>query len=330
MKVCSDQMFTDPSISSDELRRMLRAVRRYYEDNLMQAEIAAELGVSRATVSRLLVRARQLGIVDIRIRDPFDADADMESRLSSIGSATVIVVSCSDDGTLDYRRQRLGRAAAEYLVSVLTPSDVLGVGWGRTLSAMAKAVPTTAIPLRLVPLVGGLGQVSPNYQVHEITRIIAERLGGSWLPCYVPAIGRDTAVWRALMDSPEVLAMQDAWSSVTTAVVGIGGQPTGDVQALFAEYLTDRVLRGLRRSAAAGDICMRFFDRAGNPIYDAMPRVIGIGWDQLKGIKRVVAVAGGADKGEAVLGALRSGIIDVLVTDEAAARRAVEVHGNEG
>jgi len=84
--------------------------------------------------------------------------------------------------------------------------------------------------------------------------------------------------------------------------------------------------RGLRERGVVGDILGQFFDAGGNvvdlPIHD---RRIGIELADLRRIPKVVGVAGGEHKAEAILGALRGGFLDVLVTNELAAIRLLEL-----
>jgi DNA-binding transcriptional regulator LsrR (DeoR family) len=58
------------------------------------------------------------------------------------------------------------------------------------------------------------------------------------------------------------------------------------------------------------------------PIHD---RRIGIELSDLARVPQVVGVAGGLHKVEAILGALRGGFLDVLVTNELAALRLLEL-----
>ena len=54
----------------EKRRRLAYVARRYYLDDQKQSDIAAELGISRPMVSRLLTEARQLGVVEITVHDP--------------------------------------------------------------------------------------------------------------------------------------------------------------------------------------------------------------------------------------------------------------------
>ena len=84
----------------------------------------------------------------------------------------------------------------------------------------------------------------------------------------------------------------------------------------------------LQRLGAVGDICFRFFTADGEPIKSPlMKRVIGIDLAKLRGCKRVVGVAGGGAKVQAILGALRGGLLDVLITDHRTAEALASAQG---
>jgi DNA-binding transcriptional regulator LsrR (DeoR family) len=95
---------------------------------------------------------------------------------------------------------------------------------------------------------------------------------------------------------------------------------------LFAEYLDDDAVGELRSEGAVGDICMRFFDADGQPVKGTMPYLFSIELEHVRAIPHVVAVACGASKAAAILGAAKGRYFDTLITDEAAAREIVRLH----
>jgi deoxyribonucleoside regulator len=311
----------------DERRLMLQAARLYYEEDRTQDEIARHLATSRPKVSRLLSQARHEGIVQIRIVDPAQTHATLEERLvSAFGLAEAVVVAGEDDTRAAVRR-RLGRVAAGYLEHTLQDGDVIGTGWGRTLHEVVSALePMRHARITVVPLLGGLGQITPDFQVHEIARAIASAFGGTWHNLYAPAMVDSDEVARSLLRSADFQQIAGLWKQMNVAVVGIGSADFGaEMQVLLVNYLDADTQARLQEQRAAGDICVRFFDVNGQPCPDAVRGVVGIELAQLQQVRRVIGVAGGASKAEAILGALRGRHIHVLVTDEAAARRVLEL-----
>lgn len=302
----------------------------YHLEGRTQANIAELLNVSRTKVLRALQEARARGIVQITVVDPAATNQALEAELvSRLGLAKAIVVegSLSDPA---FSRERVGHAAARYLEGSLAPDATVGLGWGRTLYNVVHALePRRDRNVRVIPLLGGLGKIAPSFQVHDMARVVSERLGGTWMTFYVPAIVDSAAAHASLLASTDVSEVTTAWSSLDVAVVGIGNIDLGrEVEMLFADYLDDHSRKRLQASGAVGDICMRFFDQSGQPV-STLPYLFSVELDQLRAVPRVVAAACGASKGAAILGAIRGGYVDVLVTDASAAQEVLRLCDNE-
>ncbi len=312
--------------SVEQLRLMHLVAEMYYGEDKTQNEIAEELGLSRPKVSRLLSQAREEGIVRITVVNPF-ASVDVLAELlqQRLGLSGVVIVP-GKEGSQEQIRKLLGHAAARYLRTALQRGDVLGIGWGRTLREVVDAVePNTDQELTVVPLLGGLGQISPGFQVHEMARLLSERLGGLWQAFYVPALIEDRAVQDLLLASRDVARVVESWNELTVALVGIGNVDLGpEIAMLFADYLDGKTLDYLKQSRAVGDVCMRFFDINGESIPDQIG-VISIEHEQLRRVPRRIGVAGGREKAEAILGAVEGGLVNILITDESAVLRMLEI-----
>jgi len=306
---------------NDEWLLMLRAARLYYEDYLTQQQISNELGVSRPTVSRLLTQARREGIVQITIVDPFAGSEDLERQLADTFGLRQAVVVAGEDLSSELLRRRLGYATAEYLQRTLTAGSQLGIGWGRTLYSVVEALDARqGIDVRVFPLIGGLGQISPSFQVNDLARRLAEAFGGTWQPFYVPAFVSDPAALDTLLRLPDVETVLQAWPRLDIALVGIGHFALQRQSSMFfAGYIADRVVQELEQCGAVGDLCGRFFNAHGQQCL-VEPGVIGVSLEQLRALPHVIGVAAGEEKVAAILGALRGGCVNVLVTDTVTAK----------
>ena len=315
---------------TESLRLMHNAAELYYLEGKTQLEIAKILGVSRPKVSRLLQEARAEGIVQISVINPFESISTLTDALKvALGLSTVIVVGGQNDDPTQVRK-RLGYGAAHYLGSALQRGDVLGIGWGRTLFEVTQSLETKADhDLTVVPFMGGLGQIASSFQVHALARAFSEKFGGIWKTLYAPALVEDDATYNSLMASRDITSITDMWQEIDIALVGIGNIDLGqDVQMLFADYMNGRVIKRIEDANAVGDICMRFFDIHGKLISNGLQRVISIELDRLKKIPRRIGVAGGTTKATAILGAVRGGFINTLITDETAARQILKLIDN--
>ncbi len=310
-------------VKRDDLQLLLEVSRLYYEDDQTQEMIAQSLSLSRPKVSRLLHQAREEGIVQISIHDPFATDDNLAGELVRTFELQAAVVVPAGLGSQPVLRRRLGLAAARYLEQTLRDGDVIGIGWGRTLHEVVGALEGRhrSIRLHVLPLIGGLGQVSPSFQVNELARRLATAFGGTWQCLYAPAILESQEALAVMTAQPDVKQIVEAWDSLRIALVGIGNTDFhSEVRVLFVDYVAPEAQRELGAAGAVGDLCVRFFDQSGRPCPPAVPAVLGIDLPRLRRIEHVIAVAGGADKVDAILGALRGGYVRALVTDAVAAQ----------
>ena len=296
---------------------MSRIASLYYEVGLVQAEIARRVGVSRSTVARYLKEARELGIVEVRINHPMARarilEQQLKQRFSLVGAYVL-----ADEG-LEYQEmvQRLGALAAEYLYEQLHAEAVLGLTWGRAVSAVVRAMRRPGdFAVHTVQLSGSLGRMGPERDGLELARSLANLLGGRCIYLRAPLVVKTPELARALLEDPEISEALKAGAHAEFAIAGIGSVSTEQSTVIEAGHLFPEDLSILAAAGAVGDIGGRYFDAQGTECaVDQNARVIGIDLQQLKGIPRVVGVAGGSWKSQAILGALRGGLIDILVTD---------------
>jgi DNA-binding transcriptional regulator LsrR (DeoR family) len=311
----------------EEIQLMLQAARMYYQDDLSQQEVAHHLGLSRQKVSRLLKEARALGIVHIRLSDPFAANPELEQRLKQTFGLRQVVLTPGDGLTAGALRQRLGVAAAAYLTQAMPDEALVGIGWGRTLHQVVSALEKERQAyIHTVPLIGGIGQLSPSFQVNDLARRLAEAFGGTWRALYAPAFTDDLEAWQTLVRLAEVQQVARLWPQLHLAIVGIGHFEVQHLAAMFfADSLSQQALARFEAAGAVGDICGRFFDAHGRPI-DGGSGVLGISLEQLRPLQNVVGIAGGAEKTAAVLGAIRGGYLGTLITDTLTAQAVLALH----
>lgn len=310
-----------------ELQMMLQTARLYYEDGLTQQQVADELGVSRPKVSRLLTQARAEGVVHIAIVNPFATFEELETRLVETFGLRQAVVAAGEGLSGASLRRRIGLTAVEYLRRTLYDDLRIGIGWGRTLRAIVEALNVEhQAAIHVLPLIGGLGQKSASFQVNDLARRLAEAFGGDWQALYAPAFVSDAQTRDVLLRHPDAQRMIETWDSLDMALVGVGYFAFQRQSSMFfAEYMAPTLFQELEQRGAVGDLCGRFFDIRGKQcILEA--GVIGISLERLRALDRVVGVAGGEEKVAAILGALRGGYLNVLITDSVTAQAVLERH----
>lgn len=318
--------------SDDHLARLIEVARAYYLENQTQAEIARSIGISRSMVSRDLTMARDLGIVEIRIHDPRVTRQSVAERLSAhFPHLLDVVIAPVFNDNLDTVRAMIGRVAANYVSSRLQAGQRLVLGCGRTLRALVDALPRQPVPnLEIVQAMGNIGHEAHGIDYNEIARQAADALAGRVFYVSAPAIlGNRAGTARAFVDANPVLR-----HSLTLArradvvVVGLGSLESDQLYAQAGLIAMDELAS--LHGRAVGDICGRFFDRSGAEVIAPFAgRTIGIELSDLRRTPMSIGVAGGRDKIEPLLGALRGEYINVLISDELTIEQLIAVVEHE-
>ncbi|MCL4514395.1 MAG: sugar-binding transcriptional regulator [Firmicutes bacterium] len=310
---------------NSEAKTIIRVARLYYDEGLNQQEIAAEMQLSRSTVSRMLERARKEGFVEIKVINPYDHDQDLARALQRRFNLKACVITPTGVSERTSRRA-IGLGVAGLLNEILKGGDVLGISWGATLYEMAINLNgVTPRGVQVVPLLGGMGQLPRHFQVNELANMIAQAFGGMAYALHAPALVGSADVKKALINDSSLSAEISLWSQVTVAVVGIG-PPISTSHMLSTNYFGDSDVLTLMRQGAVGDISARFFNESGclcqAPVNE---RIIGVDLEMLRQVPTVIGVAGGHEKVRSILGALRGRWINILVTDISTAEELIRM-----
>jgi DNA-binding transcriptional regulator LsrR (DeoR family) len=303
---------------------MVRVARLYHEVGRRQADIASDLHISQARVSRLLKRAAELGIVRTTVTVPGGVHADLEEALEErFGLGEAVVVDALG-GEHDVARA-LGDAAAGYLESTLMGGERVGISsWSGNLLATVEAMrpSQTQVAEQVVQLLGGTGVPGVQLQANRLITLFAAATGAMPVLLPGPSLLGTVEARRALARDPAVEQVSRLWGALTTALVGVGTLKPSELLEQSGSGVSEADQAVLRAAGAVGDVCLRFFDAAGSLVESAVDqRVLGISPSQLKAIPRRIGVAGGARKVSALRGALLGGWVNVLITDSDAAEQ---------
>ena len=322
-------LFMSSENDAGELRLMSKASSLYYLQGYNQREIADRLHLSRPKVSRLLQRARDRNIVQISVTSPEGNFVDLETEFEERFDLEEMVITFSGlsdtNGDAAFLKRQIGAAAANYLQRTVEEGDVLGITWGTTLQAMMQALPPLETEdVHVVQTLGGVGPPEAEAHAADLSRRLAQLLDGRLTALPTPGIVDDPQVRDVLVSDRHAQTALELFSELTTAYVGIGALSTNPI---FEEdpAVSQQTYDDLVASEAVGDIALRFFDSDGQTVHSSLDdRLIGITLEQLNDTDVVVGVAGGPEKVDAIRGALRGRLVDVLITDHATATRIAE------
>lgn len=306
---------------------MTKISKMYYEWNLNQTDIARQLGISQATVSRLFKRAKEEGIIRISVSIPTGVNADLEGKLIKkydLKDAIVVDVMRDDENQI---MRDIGAAAAYYVENVIKDNEVIGISsWSSTLLAMLDAmhpVPTKK-GISVVQILGGVGNPSAEIHATRLTSRLANLVNGTAVFLPAPGVVGTEAALQVLMDDQYVKEAFGLFRQVTLALVGIGAVEPSRLLTLSGNIFSQEEQDYLSNHGAVGDILLRFFDIHGVPVESSFNhRVMSMRLEQLHSVERSIGIAGGIRKYKAVLGALNGHYINVLITDRQTAEKLV-------
>ena len=309
----------------NELRMIARVAQMYHVENQRQADIVKHLKISQATVSRMLKRAQEEEIVRTTVVSPSGTYAELETGLrAEFGISEAIVVECSEDRSSAIMA-RIGEAAAHFLEATLQPGEVIGVSsWSETILKMVENIHPmkNGRAKQVVQTLGGMGDPTVQIHANQLTARLAKLTGADAHVLSAPGVAQSREAKLVLLGDTYVRETMDLFGKISLAIVGIGAIEPSSMLARSGNVFTSRELAAIEEAGGVGDISLRFFNTQGRPVKTPLDdRVIGMTLDDLSKIYRVIALAGGQSKTEAIRGALRTGAIDLLITDKFTAER---------
>lgn len=305
---------------------LVRVAESYYIENMTQTQIAGRLGISSSTVSRLLNRARDEGIVRISIVRPQGRNTFLEQTLRQQFALDQVIVASvpagvSDDDAI---RRVISTVAAPSIDALIKPGMLVGIGRGRTLTALAEALQPFATPrhITLIQVLGEFDSQQSPARSAELTRQLAEMYAGTSYFLNAPALVEDPILVDLLLRTSgvrQVLPFYDRLDMMLVGIAPLPGSPL-DIHGL----LNPDQVGMLEAAGAIGDLCCHFFTADGRVVDDVYPgRAVGISWEQLQRCPCVIALAVGDSKVAAVRALIEARMIHVLVTDERTALQIV-------
>ena len=292
----------------------------YHVEGLTQDEVAAQVGLNRSRVLRILSAARLDGTVQIRVTTRLSHCVALERAVEKRWglSQAIVLPSPQNEAQL---RSIIGAEVGAYISQALAPNMTIGLGWGKTLSAAVPAiVPRNPDGIRVLSLLGGLTRVS-DQNPSEFAWRVAARLGAE---CYMmagPVFAPDPVTRDALAAHTGMSDIFLRARSLDMAIVSVGDLTPHSV---FREYglLTSEELASLERAGAIGDVLCHFVDADGNIVdHPVNRRVLAVNPLDLRGTRNIILASGGWHKLGVIRAALKLLLPTVLIVDELVAER---------
>ncbi|MEG6584917.1 sugar-binding transcriptional regulator [Dendrosporobacter sp. 1207_IL3150] len=228
-----------------------------------------------------------------------------------LGIKQVIIV--PGDSELDNSVFReIGRTAASVLTEYLQDDMIIAVSGGSTMAALAETVNASMPTVTVVPARGGLGE-QVEYQANIIAAVMATKLGGRYRLLHIPDGMSEEALEAVRTSDPNINEVADMIKHADILIHGIGEAHTMSMRRSHEPDVVNYIGKN-----CVGEALGHYFSLSGDCIYTT--NSVGFRLNDLAEVGKVIAVAGGQQKAEAIVAVTRAGSQDVLVIDEAAAR----------
>ncbi|EOF5134971.1 sugar-binding transcriptional regulator [Salmonella enterica] len=306
----------DKPIVSQEYELLTEIAVAYYCDEITQEEIANKFGLSRIKVGRLLKRAKEEGIVEINVRYHPVFSTQLEKQLKERFPVSRALIALDHHDEEEQRRQVASLVSA-YLNNVLKDNVVVAVGQGRNVASVAESSGVIqGRDCRFICGIGGTHRPGDVINADHISRLLAKKFGGSSESLYAPAYVENIQLKELLLQNCTIKETLDRARKADIALVGIGDMNEESYMVKLGWFTPHEINDASLNQGVIGDIAgYDFFNARGEHVNTVMDnRVIGLSVEELRQIPCVIAIASENTKAMAIMGALRTGAIDIIAT----------------
>jgi len=317
-----------PGANQRNKRMRLRVAWMYYVEELTQNDIAQQLGIGRVTVIRLLADLRARNEIRFSIEQGIPECIALERALQArFGLQDAVVAPLSDpraDATV-----AVAAATGQYTCGMLRPGMRIGLGWGRTLHESLRFMSDAPVAdLSVVSLLGGITKVR-RFNPSEFAWRFSSLYQAECYLMTAPAVVDSPRTRQTLIDHCGLGDVFENAKSLDAVLLSVG-DVTPEGTAYRYGVLPEDMRRRFLAMGAVGDLLFHYFDRNGTLIKDPIQgRVMSVPVETLRAVPQRILASGGAQKVDALLGALRLIAPTALITDEHCARALVALTDGE-
>jgi deoxyribonucleoside regulator len=324
----------DERAARDDALLLADIAQRYYLEDQTQEQIARSIGVSRSNISRMLKEARRTGLVEIRIHHPLGTQPELQSEVEArIGLRECLILAPPDPVGAEQAASttmRLGALAARLLNDRISDGMIVGVGWGNTVyHVVTSGYFRKKHNVSVVQLMGSVGGATPDIDGAQVAGRLGRMLGATVYYLNAPMVVSDPSVRAALLRDQHIRKTMDMARKANVTMLSLGA--INESSGLYrAGYFTAADLEFIRDSGVVGEIGGTCFRQDGSPSgLELEGRLVAVPADVLRLAHLRVGVTRGATKALPSVGAIRAGLINVLVTDEECAREMLRIADSE-
>lgn len=307
-----------------DIRLMVEVCKRYYQDGLGQSEIAKEFFCSRSQISKILSRAKKCNIVNIQINDPFSEEINLEKKIQERYHIKKVLITDTESENEKAQLEEIAKRMSVLFSHYIANGNTIGVSGG--YAVLACSMYTTIYNcknLKFIPLIAGQSFKGEKWYANQNCERFASRFRSEYVLLNTPFVIREDNLRKQLCENAVVRPVLNAYDSLDVILLGIG-ETFPDSTLGQCEFSSDEIKWAYEHGAKA-IIGASFLDAGGNEMMKAQSEMlIGIKAAQIKKCSRVIGVAIGSQKKEAIKAVLKGEYLDVLCTDSVTAKALLD------
>ncbi|MDR1292301.1 MAG: hypothetical protein LBJ91_02755 [Clostridiales Family XIII bacterium] len=318
-----------PNNTQSDIELIVSVVRKYYEMGMTQDQISSEEFISKSTVSRLLKKATENGIVQFQLNYPVDSIKDIKREFRKYFSFSNLHIAPTFTDNPETKLRDTCRLAANDICNMLEKDDILGIGWGLSMEQLTEILSTEIIIKvkcdKVVMIDGSIASDINSMQSTSIIKKLADFFSADGYLMPVPMIVDCKETADILKEDSHVRYVMDYARKARIAVFSIGYASHDSVLRKRGAYSKKEYDEALS-NGAVGDILGHCFNIAGRSVSkETEERIIALSLDEVREKEHRIGIAVGPNKAKAIIGALRGNIVNHLYTDGDTAKEVIRI-----
>lgn len=306
----------------DNTKFILGVCEMYYLRGMSQKEIAADLQISPAQISRIMAVASKRKLVSIHLNYPNSEESEYQNIIKdTYGIKEVYVYDLGKEG--EDANKLLAEKSFDLFSVLVKDGDRIGVMASKTIRCLADAIPSSKNRgLEYVPLCGGYTTAGLDWYANAIVLDFAKKTNGRYYVFNAPQYVLNEQTKKILLDEPHINQVVELGRHCDIALIGIGNVLPSATGSMAGE-LTEHDVAVLERTGAVANVCSSYIDKQGNIIDTKISnRILGASILDIKNSKKV-GVARGIEKNAAIKAVLSGHLLDVFITSLETAKNLV-------
>ena len=311
--------------SMDEIDKLkfLADIGNMYNLNMTQIDISKELSTTRFKVAKLLQDAKDMGVIEITIKQPLERNIVLEDKFKSIYNLKDIRILDTSNLYEDEIMSSTCKLAAEYIDSIITENSIIGVAWGKTLFNTIRYIkPKSKLPITSVQILGSSSRNNLHTDSSELVKNLANIYGGTYKVLFAPLYIDNDYVREGLIHEPVISNTLHIASKSDIVLTGVGSQLASYSSSSWYDYEINVHDSESSSSKMVGSIFGRTFDKNGAFLdNDINKKVVGLNPFILSNAEHSICISSSPHKAEALLAVLKGKLTNTLILDDITASK---------